>query len=104
MFINTDKMIKIFCPNCYNSYDEQPEECECGYPFNGSDMDKFKFMSVKVKRKKIEKEAVDAFKYSRVILFFIGGLNAIFSIYLIFISTENTFNYSTFASSITPLA
>lgn len=88
-------MIKIFCPNCYSSYDKQPEVCECGYPFSGSEMEKHKFMSIKVKSKTIEKEAKSASEDARNILFAMGGLYALFSIFLIFSSTENTFNFIT---------
>jgi len=73
-------MNKVFCPNCYSEFDEQPENCSCGYPFKGSDMDKYQFMSNKIKKVKTVHEGIKSADYARLVLFIIGGINLIVSI------------------------
>lgn len=73
-------MNKIFCPNCYTEFQNQPDRCSCGYPFIGSDMDKYKFMSQKAKKAKTVAEGHNAADYARLILFIIGGINLLISI------------------------
>jgi hypothetical protein len=79
-------MSKIFCPGCYASYEQQPECCTCGYPFTGSEMDKYKFMSKKIKKVNIVKEGKKSADYARLVLFIIGALNLLVSI--IFLLTK----------------
>ena len=84
-------MSKIFCPNCYSEFEIQPEKCECGYPFNGDDMDKYKFMSTRIKKEKIIQEGINSASYSRNILFIIGGLNLLISLIFAFSSEDNSY-------------
>ena len=73
-------MNKIFCPNCYGDYDCPPEHCVCGYPFNGSEMEKHTFMSEQIKKKVTLTEGIEAARYSRIILLVIGGFNLLFTL------------------------
>jgi len=82
---------KVFCPNCYSGFEIQPNNCNCGYPFNGNDMDKYKFMSIKLKKGKTIQEGNDIAAYSRYILFVIGGLNLLISVISIIISQNNSY-------------
>ena len=84
-------MSKIYCPNCYSKFENQPEKCECGYPFKGSDMDKFKFMSTRIKKEKILQEGINRASYSRNFLFIIGGLNMLNSLILAFSVEDNSY-------------
>jgi hypothetical protein len=86
-------MSKIFCPNCYSEFDIQPEQCKCGYPFNGSDMDRYNFMSGHMEKNNIIKEGINRAAYSRNILFAIGGLSLLVSFIFILTAEENTFNF-----------
>jgi hypothetical protein len=85
-------MSKVFCPNCYSEFEMQPHYCSCGYPFNGTEMDKYQFMSTKVKKAKILQEGINSASYSRNILFVIGGLNLLISIILAFLADDNEYN------------
>ena len=81
---------KIFCPICYTEYVEESEKClKCGYPFAGSELDKREFVSSKIRNKKIIEEAQETTKYSRWILFIIGGINLIVSLVMIGNSSNN---------------
>lgn len=93
-------MSKIFCPNCYSEFETQPEKCECGYPFNGNDMDKYKFMSTRVKKEKNIREGINSASYSRNILFIIGGLNLLISLIFVFSVEDNSYYLITLIYSV----
>ncbi len=73
-------MNKVYCPNCYSEFENQPDSCSCGYPFSGNDMDKYKFMSQRIKKVKTVKEGIKSADYARFVLFIIGGINLLVSI------------------------
>lgn len=81
-------MNKIFCPNCYTEFQTQPDNCSCGYPFNGSEMEKYKFMSQKAKKVNTVVEGNKAADYARLIFFLVGGINLLISI--CFIISKNS--------------
>ncbi|MFT3739240.1 MAG: hypothetical protein QM786_10820 [Breznakibacter sp.] len=93
-------MSKIFCPNCYSEFENQPEKCKCGYPFNGDDMDKYKFMSARIKKEKILQEGIKNASYSRNILFIIGGLNLLISLIFAFSANDNLYYLTTILYSV----
>lgn len=81
---------KIFCPICYEEYQSEPLKCtKCEYPFSGSELEKHHFVSNHVKGINITKEAHETTISSRHILFVIGGINLIISLYLLFKFPEN---------------
>ena len=84
-------MSKIFCPNCYSEFEIQPAECKCGYPFNGNEMDKYKFMSTRIKKEEILQEGINSASYSRNILFLIGGINLLISLISAFSAEDNSY-------------
>jgi len=93
-------MSKIFCPNCYCEFEIQPEKCECGYPFNGNDMDKYKFMSTLVKKERILQDGINSASYSRNILFIIGGLNLLISLIFALSAKDNSYYLITMIYSV----
>jgi hypothetical protein len=93
-------MNKIFCPHCYAEYEEQPERCSCGYPFSGNDMEKYQFMSKKVKGVNTIKEGIKSADYARLILFIIGGLNLLISIVFLTTGEKNPFYVASLVFSI----
>jgi hypothetical protein len=82
-------MSKIFCPSCYAAYEQPPDSCSCGYPFIGSEMDKYNFMSKKIKKVNTVQEGKKSADYARLVLFIIGGLNFLVSI-IFLMSNENS--------------
>lgn len=75
-------MNKHYCPNCYAEFESEPEFCNCGYPFRGTEMDKYNFMSVRMKKKHAISEGMETAWYARIILFGIGGINLIINMVL----------------------
>ncbi|NJO69000.1 MAG: hypothetical protein HC830_06665 [Bacteroidetes bacterium] len=74
-------MNKIFCPNCYAEYESDPGFCRCGYPFRGTEMEKYNFMSERVKKVHTINEGMETANYARIILFAIGGINLLAALY-----------------------
>jgi hypothetical protein len=93
-------MNKIYCPNCYCGYDKQPDNCSCGYPFTGNEMDKYKFMSHKIKKVQAVQEGIKSADYARYVLFIIGGLNLLISIIYLMMGGENSTQYVTMTYSL----
>jgi hypothetical protein len=85
-------MSKTFCPNCYAEYENQPESCSCGYPFNGTEMEKYNFMTQKGKKESKIKESVTSTNQARKYLFVIGGINLLFTIINMLSDESNTAN------------
>ncbi|MEZ5083797.1 MAG: hypothetical protein R2750_10155 [Bacteroidales bacterium] len=92
-------MNKIYCPNCYDGFEVAPKNCKCGYPFQGAENDKQKFMAIQIKKNKTIKEGRKSAKYSRGVLFFIGGINFIISIIAYFVFEDNSLVFLPFIYS-----
>ncbi len=93
-------MKKVYCPNCYSEFENQTDICSCGYPFNGNDMDKYKFMSQRIKKVKTVKEGIESADYARFVLFIIGGINLLVSIIFLMSAQYTTIHIVTIIYSI----
>lgn len=93
-------MAAVFCPNCFAKFETEPDYCECGYPFVGNEMDKYKFMAEKNKKKKITQESIKIASTSRKILFVIGVVNLLLSIVEILSSDDNSVHFITLVYSV----
>jgi hypothetical protein len=91
---------KTYCPNCYKEFQECPANCDnCNYPFNGTEREKYEFMSAINKDRNTIEEASNYESYSRWILFIIGGINLIIAIILLISSYNNLITIPTIVTS-----
>ncbi|HEY4789511.1 MAG TPA: hypothetical protein VIH57_25850 [Bacteroidales bacterium] len=93
-------MNKIFCPNCYNEFETEPDQCNCGYPFHGTEIDKYNFMSGIGNREIAVEQGKESASNSRNILFFIGGASLVLSLLFMFFEEDHTNNMITIIYSL----
>ncbi|MBL7853753.1 MAG: hypothetical protein JNL17_05120 [Cyclobacteriaceae bacterium] len=77
------------CPNCKSPYGETDATCIiCGFPFQGTDAEKSKFIGQQVLKEGVIDESRKATQNARLILFFIGGLNCILALFIPDLTTK----------------
>jgi hypothetical protein len=93
-------MNKIFCPNCYNEFETEPDQCNCGYPFHGTEIDKYNFMSAIGNKKIAIQLGNESAENTRNILFLIGGISLVISFLFMCFEEFNTNNVITMVYSL----
>lgn len=72
------------CQNCNSTNEAQAAECyKCGFPFTGTERDKSAFIAQQIMKAGEIDDAKSSIKSAKIILFFIGIVNIVLSLFTV---------------------
>ena len=72
----------VTCPVCKTTFNEQPVKCNsCGFPFSATEKEKSLFIGQQILKKRTVSDTKDKIKRARIILWSIGGMNLLASLF-----------------------